>query len=50
VISDTQVKVLNVIYDTINKVSSDDIITSNAKGYTDSQGYSYSSIFEYLGY
>ena len=50
ILSDTKVKVLNVIYDTINKVSSDDIITHNANGYTDSQGYTYDSIFEYLGY
>lgn len=50
IVSDTQVKVLNVIYDTINKVSSDDTITRTVKGYTDSQGYSYSSIYEYLGY
>jgi hypothetical protein len=38
------------IYNTINKTSSDDIITHNAKGYTNSQGYKYNSIYEYLGY
>lgn len=50
IISETQVKVLNVICDTINKTTSDDIVTRNQNGYTDSQGYSYSSIYEYLGY
>lgn len=50
ILSDTQVKVLNVICDTVNKTVSDDIITRTVKGYTDSQGYSYSSIYEYLGY
>lgn len=50
ILSDTQVKVLNVIYDTINKISSNDIVTRIANGYTDSEGHSYSSIYEYLGY
>lgn len=50
ILSNTQVKVLNVICETVNKTVNDDIITRNAKGYTDSQGYNYSSIYEYLGY
>ena len=50
ILSDTQVKVVGVICDTVNKTVSDDIITRNARGYTDSQGYNYSSIYEYLGY
>jgi hypothetical protein len=50
VLSDTQAKVLNVICDTVNKIVSDDIITRIENGYTDSHGYNYDSIFEYLGY
>jgi transketolase N-terminal domain/subunit len=50
IISDTQVKVLNVLYDTINKVPSDDIVTRVENGYIDSEGYDYTSIYQYLGY
>lgn len=50
IISDTQVTVLNVIYDTINKISSNDIVTRIQDGYSDSEGNNYSSIYEYLGY
>jgi len=50
IMSDTQVKVLNVIYDTVNKISSNDMVTRIKNGYSDNEGNNYSSIYEYLGY
>lgn len=50
ILSDTKVKVLNVICDTKNNTVLDDIVTSVEGGYTDSEGHSYNSIYEYLGY
>jgi transketolase N-terminal domain/subunit len=50
ILSDTKIKVLNVIYDTINKITSDDIVIRIETGYIDSEGHNYKSIYEYLGY
>lgn len=50
VLSDTQIIVKAFIYDTINKITYDDLVTRTEYGYTDSQGNKYESIRDYLGY
>jgi hypothetical protein len=50
IVSDTQVKVLGIIYHPETKILRDDMVTCTGNGYTDSDGHSYKSIYEYLGY
>jgi transketolase N-terminal domain/subunit len=50
IISDSQVKVLDVIYHLESKITRDDMITRIKNGYTDSEGHNYQSIYDYLGY